>query len=101
VAALLKRIADLEAQVKSKPEPTVPPAAIPPVKTKQVQSPPSVSKESTTSASSSKEGPETDDKGSADEDEEKKEEGEMLVMPSGNAVAWCHLVVSHNKTLDT
>jgi hypothetical protein len=25
----------------------------------------------------------------------------MLVMPSGNAVAWCHLVVSHNKTLDT
>lgn len=101
VAALLKRIADLEAQVKSKPEPTVPPAATPPVKTKQVQSPPSVSKESTTSASSSKEGPETDDKGSADEDEEKKEEGEMLVMPSGNAVAWCHLVVSHNKTLDT
>ena len=102
VSALLKRIVDLEAQLTSKPEPAVPPAETPPAKTKKVQSPASVSKGSTTSASSSKEGPETDDNGSVDEDEEKKEEeGEMLVMPSGNAVAWCHLVVSHNKTPDT
>ena len=89
VSALLKRIADLEAQVKSKTEPTVPPAETPPVKTKAVPSPPSVSTDTTTPASSRKEPQETDDKGSEDECEGKEGEGEMLVMPSGNAVSWC------------
>ena len=101
VTALLKRIADLEAQVKSKPEPTAPPAATPPVKTKPVRSPASVSTDSTAEASSSKEAPEIDDKGSEDDGQEGSGEGEMLVMPSGNAVTWCHLAVSHNKTLHT
>lgn len=84
VAALLQRISDLEAQVKSKPQPPQDSLTTPPVKAKSVESPPSASTTATASSGTCQ------DKTAEDSEDKVQdtENGDLLVMPSGNAVAW-------------
>ena len=83
VAALLDRIASLEAQVKAPPPPPKQPQAplvTPPAKGRAVESPP------TSSTSPDQETQQAQEEEEGETEAEEKQDGELLVMPSGKAV---------------